>query len=79
MKQQMITAHENAMQENSSWINQIYGSYFYGEDRNYWMTDYENLVNSITVKDIKAAAKKYFNTDSYCVGFMLPEVSEETK
>ncbi len=79
VKQQMITAHQNAMQENSPWLGQIYGSYYYGEDRNYWVTDYENLVNSITVKDIKAAAKKYFNTDSYCVGFMLPEVSEETK
>lgn len=75
VKLQMIKEHETRMQENSYWMGQIYGSYYYNEDRDASVTDYERLVNSLTVKDIKRIAKTYFDLGHYSVGTMKP-VSE---
>lgn len=76
VKLQMIKERETSMQENSFWMGRIYGSYYYNEDRNASVTDYEKLVNSLTVKDIKRIAKTYFDLGHYCVGTMKPEVTE---
>ena len=72
----MIKERETSMQENGFWMGRIYGSFYYNEDRNASVTDYEKLVNSLTVKDIKRIAKTYFDLGHYCVGTMKPEVTE---
>lgn len=74
VKLQMIKERETRMQENSFWLGLIQGSYYYNENRDNSITDYETLVNSITVKDIKTIAKRYFDLGHYSVGTMKPEV-----
>ena len=69
----MIKERETRMQENNFWLGQILGSYVYNEDRDEVITNYESMVNSITVKDIKRIAKRYFDLDHYTVGTLKPE------
>ena len=73
VKLQMIKERETNMQENSFWMGRIYGSYYYNEDRDASVTDYDNIVNSLTPKDLKAIAKKYFDINHYSVGTLKPE------
>lgn len=77
VKLQLIKAHETAVQENSNWMNVIYSSYYFGEDRDQWVTNYTNMVNNLTAKDLKKLAKKYFDLNHYTVGTLKPV--EETK
>lgn len=73
VKLQMIRERENNMQENSFWMGRIYGSYFYNENRDASITEYENMVNSITTADLRRVAKKYFDLGHYSVGTLKPE------
>lgn len=73
VKEQMITNRENAMQNNAFWMGQIYGSYFYGENRDANVRDYKDIVNSITAKDVKELAKKYIDFNKYTVVTLKPE------
>lgn len=71
-KLELIKSHETAIQENGPWMNTIRASYYYNEDRDAWSTDYEKIINSITVKDVKAMAKKYLDPNHYAVGTLMP-------
>lgn len=73
VKQQLLKKRETSMQENGFWLGQIYGSYFYGEDRDANVTQYNDIINGLTSKDIKNLAKKYLDLKHYAVGTMLPE------
>ncbi len=70
---QMLKDHETSLQENSYWMGQIYGSYYYNEDRDANVRDYEKVLNSITVKDLKKMAQKYLDLNHYTVGTLKPE------
>ncbi len=72
-KEQMIKSREVQLQENSTWMNMIYGAYFYNEDRDERITKYNDWVNSITIEEIKELAKKYFDFSHYCVTILKPE------
>ncbi|MDY5969086.1 MAG: insulinase family protein, partial [Bacteroidales bacterium] len=73
VKQQLLKKRETNMQENSFWMNQIYSSYYFGEDRDSNITQYNDIVNGLTSKDIRNLAKKYLDLKHYSVGTMLPE------
>lgn len=73
VKEQMVMNRETAMQNNSFWLGQIYGSYFYNESRDETVRDYNQIVNSITAKDVKAMAKKYIDFGRYTVVTLKPE------
>ena len=73
VQEQMINQRQSSMQENRFWQGQIYGSYYYNENRDEMITNYEGLVKSVTAKDIKAAAKKYINLGRYTVVTLKPE------
>ncbi|MBP5326377.1 MAG: insulinase family protein [Bacteroidales bacterium] len=73
VKLQMIKERETSMQENKFWLGQIMGSYYYNEDRDAVINNYESMVNSLTVKDIKRLAKRYFDLGHYTVGTLKPE------
>ena len=76
VKLQMIRSRETSVQENSFWMNNIYSSYYYGENRDKYISEYENLVNSLTTGDLKRIAAKYFNLKHYAVGTLKPENSK---
>lgn len=72
VKEQMIINRGTQKQNNSFWSSQIYGSYFYNEDRDDYILNYDELVRSITNEDIKAAARKYINLNNYIVATLSP-------
>lgn len=51
----------------------IYSEYYGHEDNNPFILEYEKVLNSITVKDIKKMARKYFDLNHYTVGTLIPE------
>ena len=73
VKLQMIKERETRMQENNYWLGQILGSYMYNENRNANITDYDAMVNSLTVADLKRLARRYFDLKHYSVGVLKPE------
>lgn len=73
VKKQMIKERETRAQENGFWMGQIMGSLLYNENRDANITNYEAMVNSITTKDLKRLAKRYFDLGHYAVGTLKPE------
>ena len=56
----MLKHHEELKQENSYWNNLMNAYYCEGED---FLTDYEKIVNSITVESMRDFAKKVISQD----------------
>ena len=73
VQEQMIVNRGKAKQNNSFWLGQISGSYRYNESRDYVVNDYDRMVKAVTVKDIKAIAKKYINLNNYVAVTLRPE------
>lgn len=76
-KEQMIKSRETQLQENGTWLNIIYGSYYYNENRDDVIAKYNEWVNSITADEIKELAKKYFDFTHYSVTTLKPESLEK--
>ena len=74
VKEQMIINRQTSMQNNGFWMGQIYGSYFYNENRDEYVTNYADYVNKITAKDIKAMAQKFLDVNHYTLVTLKPEV-----
>ena len=77
VKEQMIINRGTQKQNNGFWSGQIYGSYFYNEDRDAYVNGYDELVRSITNDDIRAAARRYINLSNYIVVTLSPEEKAE--
>ena len=77
VQEQQIINRQNAKQNNSFWLGQIQGSYQFDESRDYVVDGYDEIVKSVTAKDIQAAAKKFINLKSYLVCFLKPEAAEK--
>ena len=75
VQEQQIINRQNSKQNNGFWMGQIMGSYRFNESRDYVVNDYDNLVKSVTAKDIQAAAKKYIDLKHYLVVFLKPEAT----
>ena len=75
-KEQMIKSRETQLQENSAWLNIIFGSYYFNENRDEVISKYNEWVNSITADEIKEAAKKFFDFGHYSVTTLKPETSK---
>lgn len=73
VKEQMLHNRKNAMQENSFWMSQIYGSYIFKEDRNEWVNNYEKFVNGVDAKQIKAMANQFLNLNNFTLVTLKPE------
>ena len=74
VQKQMIVDRGNARQNNNFWLGQIRSSYMLGESRDY-VEQYADMVNKVTVKDLKNIAKKYVNLKNYVVVTLKPEGS----
>ena len=73
VQEQMCVQHAKNVQNNGFWMGQIQGSYTYNEGRDFHVTDYDNMVKSVTTTDIKALANKYIKLDNYVVVTLRPE------
>ncbi len=73
VQEQMIVQHDKSVQNNSWWLSNIRSTYMTGEDSDWQVTEYNKMVKSITLDDIKAAAAKYFDLNNYVVVTLRPE------
>ena len=73
VQEQMIVNRGKSKQNNNFWMGQLQGSYMYNESRDYQVNEYDNMVKSVTPKDIKAIAKKYINLKNYVSVTLRPE------
>ncbi|MBR1768995.1 MAG: insulinase family protein [Bacteroidales bacterium] len=72
-KEQLIKRRESSYtSSNSFWSSVIKSSYIYGTKIQN-METYKEIVNSVTVEDIKAAAEKYLKHDEFVKVTLLPE------
>ena len=70
VKEALVKQHAENIKENSYWLSILNEFYWYKEDMN---SNYEQIVNSITVKDVQEFAKKLFDQNN------LIEVSMTTE
>lgn len=79
VQEQMIINRESSMQNNGYWMGQIYGSYYYGENRdgNASLDDYAKRVKAVKASDIQKMAKKFINLKNYVVVMLKPEAKAE--
>lgn len=75
VQEQQIINRQNSKQNNGFWMGQIMGSYRFNESRDYVVNGYDELVKSVTAKDIQAAAKKFIDLKHYLVVFLKPEAA----
>lgn len=71
---QLISTREKDVQTNKFWLGYINGKNFTGDDMNA-VNQYNDLVNSITKKDIINFMKTYFKMDQYTRVDLYPENS----
>ena len=60
----MIRERETQVKENNFWLSSLQNHYLFG-NKILSLEEYKALINSFTVKKIKAVANKYLNTNSY--------------
>lgn len=72
VKKTWIEQYKVNIKENSYWSNKLQSIYMLNNDGQR-LLDYENLVNALTVDDIKAVANKLFNGKNVFHGILLPQ------
>jgi zinc protease len=76
VKETLIRERETQVKENSFWLSYLQNHYIYG-NKILSLEEYKALVNSMTVKKIKAVANKYLDTDNYVQVYLTPKEKEE--
>ncbi|TDI83477.1 MAG: insulinase family protein [Caldithrix sp.] len=72
VKETQIRSRETDLQENGFWLRALRSVYYHESDPKNILT-YDKLVESLTLADIKKAARKYFNTENYVEVVLYPE------
>lgn len=74
VKESQRRKRETDLKKNNFWLSALQAAYYHNKDpRN--ILNFEKQVESLTLDDIKHAARKYFNTRNYVEVVLLPEGS----
>jgi zinc protease len=73
VKEQILRARETNLKVNGYWLANIEGRDKSGEDIAGLLAPYEAMVNRLTAKQIRDAAKKYIDTNRYVKIVLVPE------
>ena len=65
-------AREVSMKENRWWLGKLQSSHYHGTDPRL-LLEYNDMVDSLTVEAVQAAARTYFDTGNYVHVTLLPE------
>jgi zinc protease len=76
-KEKLLREREINLSENSYWLSILSNTYFSGDEDFSHFNDYDGIVNSFTVEEIKAAFNKYFNFKKYYGVALQPEAAEK--
>ncbi len=71
-KRQIISSMKKNLLENRFWDSAVSESEISGASLE-WIKDFREMIGKITSEEIRAAAEKYFNTDSYIDVTLYPE------
>jgi zinc protease len=71
VKEQMIRSYEVSLENNRTWTSNIKNMY-YLDNQFYTLVQYKELVNALTIEDIKAVAQ-YMKHNDYVRTILLPE------
>jgi zinc protease len=72
VKQQILRRHEINMKENKYWLNMLESRYFYNEDPR-TILQFDDVVQQLTMQDIRQVANIYLDTDNYIKVILYPE------
>lgn len=61
------------LKSNNHWLSVLSNSWIEREDPQWMIVDYSKKVNALTIADMQATAKKYFNMQNYVKAVLLPE------
>ncbi len=78
VKETMIRERETQIKENSFWLSYLQNHYLFG-NAILSLGEFKDYVNSFTIKDIQAVAKKYLDTGNYVQVALTPKEKEEVK
>ncbi len=78
VRETLLRDRETRMKENSFWLAALQNHFMLG-DKLRTLDEYKNLINSISISDIKTVADKYLNTKSYVEVALTPTVKTETR
>lgn len=72
VREMQLRKRETDLKENSTWLNTLKGSYWYGSDPReiIW---YEDLIKGLTAEAIQSTAKEYFNENNYVEVVLYPK------
>ena len=75
-KEKLLRERETNLRENKYWLSVLSTTWFNSDADFSQFGDYENIVNSFTVDDIKAAANKWFDFKNYYGVALKPEAAK---
>jgi zinc protease len=64
--------YDDQLKENDYWLSELSSAWIEKDDP-LWLLSYTKKVDAITVQDLQAAAKKYFNMQNYITAVLNPE------
>lgn len=76
VKKQWIERYRTQVKENATWSSKLYNIYFQDSDPKRFL-DYENVVNNLTVEDLKAVANMLFNNKNVITAVQYPANMEK--
>ena len=77
VKETMIRERETQVKENGFWLGYLQNHYING-NKILTLDEYKSLVNSMTVKKIKAIASRYLDTGNYVEVYLTPKEEAAT-
>lgn len=72
VKETDLRQHETDLKENRYWLNSLRSAYFHHSDPRE-ILNYDDLVQSLTLEDIREAARKYLHKDNVVKVVLYPE------
>jgi len=75
-KEKLLRERETNLRENRYWLSVLSNTWFNSDADFSQFGDYESIVNSFTVADIKAAANKWFDFKNYYGVALKPEAAK---
>ncbi|MEA3505570.1 MAG: insulinase family protein, partial [Bacteroidota bacterium] len=70
-KKYFLKSREEQLKENSFWLNKIEMTYSHGK-KTVKLEDYNEIINNLSIKSVKKAAKKYIDMDRHVEVVMTP-------
>ena len=76
VKKAMLEQRKDKMKQNGYWANNLQSILFWGHSKKFFL-NFDQKVNAVSVKDLKASANKFFNNSNHFKAISYPEKTGE--